>query len=67
MAAPVVVGGALAGGLRAVYRTASRPPMRYGGAGLDTPFGLIPVDLLAQVMRGPDVVAAMVLFQLMLM
>ena len=41
--------------------------MRYGGAGLDTPFGLIPVDLLAQVMRGPDVVAAMVFFQLMLM
>lgn len=47
--------------VRATLRTASRPPMRYGGTAVDTPFGLVPVDLIAQVTRGPDLVALLVL------
>ncbi len=50
----------------AAYRAATRPPMAYGGAAVDTPFGLIPVDLIRQVIRGPDVLAvAIVLWSLL--
>jgi hypothetical protein len=38
--------------------------MSYGGAALDTGFGLIPVDLLRQLARGPDVVALLVVVEL---
>jgi hypothetical protein len=50
---PLIVVGVVA----AAYRAATRPPMAYGGAAVDTPFGLIPVDLIRQVIRGPDVLA----------
>jgi hypothetical protein len=53
----------LAGVVGAVYRAATRPPMAYGGAVVETPFGLIPVDLLRQLTRGPDVVAVLVIAQ----
>ncbi|HLL66328.1 MAG TPA: DUF6297 family protein [Micromonosporaceae bacterium] len=53
-----------AGVLAAVYRTATRPQLVYGGAMVDTPFGLIPVDLLRQMFRGPDVLALVVLLAL---
>jgi hypothetical protein len=50
----------------AAYRAATRPPMAYGGAAVDTPFGLIPVDLIRQVIRGPDVLAvAIVIWSLL--
>ncbi len=63
---PTVVDAVFVAGLVvAVYRTASRPPMRYGGVVWETPFGLIPVDLVSQVVRGPDVVVTMILFRLM--
>jgi hypothetical protein len=53
----------VAGVVGAVYRAATRPPMSYGGAVVETPFGLIPVDLLRQLTRGLDVVAVLVIAQ----
>ncbi|HEX8628166.1 MAG TPA: DUF6297 family protein [Catenuloplanes sp.] len=54
------------GVLAAVYRGARRPPMVYDGAVVDTPAGLIPVGLLQQVVRGPDLVAALLVTQAVL-
>ncbi len=48
----------------AVYRNAIRPPRSYGGGAVDTPFGLIPTDLLRQLVNGVDVLAILVLIQL---
>ncbi len=48
----------------ALYRSTSRPPLDYGGLILDTPFGQVPVDMIRQLMRGPLVVAATVVMQL---
>jgi hypothetical protein len=53
----------VAGVVAAVYRAATRPPMAYGGAVVETPFGLIPVDLLRQLTRGLDVLAVLVIAQ----
>lgn len=50
----------------AAYRNATRPPMTYGGAVADTPLGMIPVDLLRQVIRGPDLLAVAVVAQILL-
>lgn len=50
-----------AGVLAAVYRTATRKPMSYDGGLADSPFGPIPTNLLRQTVRGPDLVAVMVL------
>lgn len=52
------------GVVAAVYRSATRPPMVYGGAVAETPFGTIPVDLIRQVVRGPDLLALLVVIQL---
>ncbi|GAA5182384.1 hypothetical protein GCM10023322_19260 [Rugosimonospora acidiphila] len=51
----------VAGLVFAVYRNAATPPIRYGGAMVDTPFGLVPTDLLRQILRGLDVVAVLTL------
>lgn len=53
------------GVLAAVYRGATRPPRNYEGGAVDTPFGLIPVPLLRQLVRGADVLAILVLVQLL--
>nr|WP_240942369.1 DUF6297 family protein [Planosporangium thailandense] len=53
----------VAGVVAAVYRAATRPPMAYGGVVVETPFGLIPVDLLRQLTRGLDVLAVLVIAQ----
>ncbi len=57
---------ALAVGLAlAVLRSATRPPMVYDTAWLVTPFGVVPVGLITQIIRGPDlavVVAALFAF-----
>lgn len=58
--------GLMVGVVFAAYRTATRPPIRYGGPVADTPFGMIPVDLIGQVVRGPDVVAGLVLVELLI-
>jgi hypothetical protein len=52
--------------LAAGYRAATRPPTSYGGAAVDTPFGLIPFDLIKQLVRGPDVLGLVLLVQLVL-
>jgi hypothetical protein len=53
---PLIVVGVVG----AAYRSATRPPMAYGGPAVDTPFGLIPVDLIRQVIRGLDVLAVVI-------
>jgi Family of unknown function (DUF6297) len=53
---PLIVVGVVA----AAYRAATRPAMAYGGPAVDTPFGLIPVDLIRQVIRGLDVLAVVI-------
>jgi hypothetical protein len=52
--------------LGAVYRSASRPPRSYDRAVVETPFGLIPLGLLRQLVRGIDVVALLLLVELFL-
>ncbi len=49
------------GVLGAVYRAAGRRPISYSGTAVDTPFGLLPLDLLRQLFRGPDVLAVVLL------
>ena len=60
---PLITGILVAGILGAVYRTATRKPMSYdgGGGAADSPFGPIPINLLRQTLRGPDLVAVLVL------
>ena len=48
--APVVVA--------AVVRSVTRPGPGYGDAVADTPIGPVPVQLVAQAVRGPDLLAA---------
>ena len=50
----------------AVLRTATRRPIQHGGPVADTPFGMIPVDLIRQVTQGPDLVAGLVVLELVL-
>ncbi len=51
----------VAGIVGAAYRGATRPPLSYGGAAMETPFGLFPVEMVQQMARGPDLLAAIVL------
>ncbi|WP_328346375.1 DUF6297 family protein [Micromonospora sp. NBC_00421] len=55
----------LPGVVTAAFWAGTRPPMRYGGAMVNTPFAMMPVDLVRQVLRGPDLVAALVVVQLL--
>ncbi|ATO15238.1 hypothetical protein CO540_16500 [Micromonospora sp. WMMA2032] len=61
----VIDGVLVLGTVAAAYRAGTRPPMTYGGAAADTPFGMIPIDLVRQVVRGPDVVGALVVAQML--
>ncbi|WP_033340338.1 DUF6297 family protein [Catenuloplanes japonicus] len=54
----------LAGVAGAVYRSGTRPALVYDGPVVETPFGLIPVDLLRQLWRGWDVVALLIIVDL---
>ncbi|MFJ6168212.1 DUF6297 family protein [Micromonospora orduensis] len=54
------------GVVAAAFRAATRPPIDYGGATVNTPFGMVPVDLLRQGSRGPALLAVLVLVQLFL-
>ncbi len=47
--------------LAASYRAATRPPMSYGGVVIETPLGLVPVELVMRLARGPDVLAVALL------
>jgi hypothetical protein len=53
----------VAGIVVAAYRVASRPPMSYAGFAVDTPMGLLPVDLIRQVARGPDVLVVLIIIR----
>jgi hypothetical protein len=61
---PVVSAILIGGVLGAVYRTATRKPMSYDGGIADSPFGPIPANLIRQTVRGPDLVALLVLIGL---
>ncbi|GAB3937723.1 hypothetical protein GCM10027614_16490 [Micromonospora vulcania] len=54
------------GVVAAAYRAATRPPIDYGGATVNTPFGMVPVDLLRQGSRGPALLAVLVLGRMLL-
>jgi hypothetical protein len=54
----------LLGVVGAVYRSGTRPALVYDGPVVETPFGLIPVDLLRQLWRGWDVVALLIIVDL---
>ncbi|SCF19510.1 DUF6297 family protein [Micromonospora chokoriensis] len=54
------------GVVAAAFRAGTRPPIDYGGATVNTPFGMVPVDLLRQGSRGPALLAVLVLVQLFL-
>ncbi|MDR7278035.1 DUF6297 family protein [Catenuloplanes atrovinosus] len=54
----------LAGAVGAVYRSGTRRAMVYDGPVVETPFGLIPADLLRQLGRGWDVVALLIVVDL---
>jgi hypothetical protein len=54
----------LLGILGAVYRTATRPPMAYDVDIADSPLGPVPTTLLRRLVRGPDLVAVLVLLEL---
>lgn len=47
----------VAGVVGAAYRAATRPPLSYGGAVIETPIGLVPLELILQMMRGLDVLS----------
>ncbi|GIF49987.1 hypothetical protein DFJ67_7991 [Asanoa ferruginea] len=49
----------------AVYRTSTRGPMIYGGSVAESPMGSMPVDLIRQVVRGPDVLAILIAVQIL--
>jgi hypothetical protein len=49
------------GVLAAAYRSASRHPTRYDGPAMETPFGIMQPELVTQIVRGPDLVAAVAL------
>lgn len=60
---PVLTAVLAVGVLAAVYRGAGRRPISYAGMAVDTPFGLLPLDLIRQVLRGPDVLAVVLVVE----
>ena len=61
---PVIAVLLVLGVVGAVYRTATRPPMSYDAGLADSPMGPIPTTLLRRLIRGPDLVAVLVLIDL---
>jgi hypothetical protein len=55
----------VAGVVGAAFRSATRPPMSYGGAVLETPFGLFPMELVMQLARGPDLLGGVIVLRLL--
>ena len=53
----------IAGITAAAYRSATRPPLTYGGVVIETPLGLFPAELVMQMARGPDLLGAMIVLQ----
>jgi hypothetical protein len=55
----------IAGVVGAAFRAATRPPMSYGGAVFETPFGLFPMELVLQLARGPDLLGGVILLRML--
>lgn len=55
----------IAGVAATVYRAATRGSMVYGGTVAETPMGAVPVDLIRQVVRGPDLLFVLVAVQVL--
>lgn len=55
-----------AGVVAAAYRAATRGPLDYDTGMLDTPFGPLPVGLVIQLGRGPDLLGAVILARVLL-
>lgn len=53
-------------GLAAAYRSATRRPIRYHGALIETPLGMLPIDLILKLARGPDLLGVVILTRLIL-
>lgn len=56
-----LIGGVVA----ASYRAATRRPLSYGGMVMETPFGLLPIDLVVQLARGPDLLGAVIVLKIL--
>ncbi len=56
----------VAGVVAAAYRSATRKPMSYGSAVLETPFGLFPMEMFIQMARGPDLLGVVIVVQVIL-
>ncbi|MGM1057995.1 DUF6297 family protein [Saccharothrix sp. Mg75] len=64
VAAPVLVVVSAVGAVAVTYRMATRPDVDYASAGVvDTPYGLVPVNVVRQVMRGPGLLLVLVVVQ----
>lgn len=61
--ASVVAAVSLFGAVSVTYRMATRQSMDYDSPILDTPYGIVPVNIVRQVMRGPGLLAILVLVQ----
>ncbi|HSJ32829.1 MAG TPA: DUF6297 family protein [Longimicrobiales bacterium] len=55
----------LSGVVAAVYRAATRPPIDYSAPVVETPFGLLPLGLVLQLVRGPDVLGGVLVLQIL--
>lgn len=55
---PTVLMISVAGSLFAAYRLRTRPSTSYDGLILETGYGQLPIDLIRQLLRGPDVLIA---------
>ncbi|MBW4721525.1 hypothetical protein KZQ38_30490 [Saccharothrix sp. SC076] len=60
---PVAV--SILGAVAVTYRIANRPPVEYTSAAVDTPMGMMPIGLIAQVLRGPALLLALTAVQLL--
>ncbi|HWO61833.1 MAG TPA: hypothetical protein VNO31_17570, partial [Umezawaea sp.] len=52
------------GAVAAVYRGATKPPMRYESPLLDTPMGTVPIGLVTRLLRGPGLLVVVAAIQL---
>ncbi|NJD20695.1 MAG: hypothetical protein FIA95_15600 [Gemmatimonadetes bacterium] len=55
----------VAGIVGAAYRASTRPQMSYGGAVVETPLGLFPMELMLQLGRGLDLLGATVVVEVL--
>lgn len=63
--APVITAVSALGAIAVTYRLATRPDLDYSsGIVLDTPFGVVPANIVRQVMRGPGLLLVLVLVQI---